>query len=79
MCPRTQPWRPNGTHEHVNIADSQPRPATVRFMGRIVNFASSKEGPGQTRTVLPQGFHFLVVKDDTGVVAVSGLRNTSVM
>ncbi|KAL2020908.1 hypothetical protein VTK56DRAFT_7795 [Thermocarpiscus australiensis] len=68
LRPLTQVWKPKGTYEQVTIADLQPGPGKVRFTARIVNFSLSKDGPN--RPMLPQGFHFLVVKDNTGAVAI---------
>jgi hypothetical protein len=69
LRPLTQTWKPKGTYEEVKISELQPGPGKVRFMGRIVNFSPAKDDPNR-RSLLPQGFHFLVVKDDTGVVSV---------
>ncbi|KAK3325899.1 hypothetical protein B0H66DRAFT_616635 [Apodospora peruviana] len=75
LRPLAQIWRPKGTYQQVNISDLQLGPGNVRFTGRIVNFAPSKDTPG--RSILPQGFHFLVVKDDTGVVTFSSSSSMS--
>jgi len=70
LRPTTQTWKPQEHYERVAIADLQPGPCRVRFTARIVNFTPSKETDNR-RSMLPQGFHLLVVKDETGVVAVS--------
>jgi hypothetical protein len=70
LHPLTQTWKPHGEYEQVNIGNLQLGPCKVRFKGRLVNFVPAEEKPSR-RALLPQGFHFLVVKDDTGIVVVS--------
>lgn len=70
----TQPWRPKGVYEQTKIADLQPGPCRVRLTARIVNFSASKDGV--KRPMLPQGYHFLVIRDESGAVAVS--QSTSI-
>ncbi|KAK3327159.1 hypothetical protein B0T19DRAFT_441177 [Cercophora scortea] len=67
--PLTQTWKPQGTYEEKSIGGLQLGPTKVRFIGRIVNFTSAKDGRPKL-SLLPQGFHFLVVKDNTGAVAI---------
>ena len=62
-------WQPQGTYDDVDISDLQPGQRKVRFMGRIVNCSLSGV-TGPKGPMLPEGHHFLVVKDDTGLVAV---------
>ncbi|KAK4449153.1 hypothetical protein QBC34DRAFT_463794 [Podospora aff. communis PSN243] len=69
LRPVAETWKPKGEYDDVQIGDLLPGPARVRFTGRIVNFSASKDGSPR-RAVLPQGFHFLVVKDHSGVVAI---------
>ena len=41
-------------------------------MGRIVNISPDKpDNQPRALSFLPSGFHFMVVKDDTGVIGVS--------
>jgi len=73
LRPVTETWRPKGEYDDVDISDLLPGSGRVQFTGRIVNFWASKDGsPG--KTMLSQGFHFLVVKDNSGVVAVSSTK-----
>ncbi|KAK3684730.1 hypothetical protein B0T22DRAFT_196272 [Podospora appendiculata] len=69
LRPLTQTWKPQGTYKEKSIGDLQLGPAKVRFMGRIVNFSTATDDRSK-RSLLPQGFHFLVVRDNTGTVAV---------
>ncbi|KAK1754533.1 hypothetical protein QBC47DRAFT_219783 [Echria macrotheca] len=68
--PATETWKPKGTYETVNINQLQlGNSRKFRFQGRIVNFCHARDGSRRGNT-LPQDFHFLIVKDNTGVVAV---------
>ncbi|KAK4645496.1 hypothetical protein QC761_201950 [Podospora bellae-mahoneyi] len=75
--PLTQSWRPKGVYEEVTIAELQPGPAKVRFKARIVNFSAATHGRGRGRSALPENFHTLIVKDDTGVVLLKLLSSGS--
>ncbi|KAK3988309.1 hypothetical protein QBC44DRAFT_382419 [Cladorrhinum sp. PSN332] len=66
--PVTQQWVPLGVYKKVTIDALQQGPGKVRFTGRIVNFSSAANVAG--RSTLPQNYHNLVVKDNTGVVAI---------
>lgn len=68
--PATQTWTPKGLYEHFDINQLQPGPGKICFQGRIVNFCHAKNGSRRGNS-LPQDFHFLIVKDNTGVAAVS--------
>lgn len=71
LQPETEVWHPKGVYEQVNISDLQPGLCKVTFKGRIVNSSLSPEtNPGSKISMLPKGYHFLVIKDDTGLVAV---------
>ncbi|KAK0616078.1 hypothetical protein B0T17DRAFT_592697 [Bombardia bombarda] len=71
LRPLTQPWNPTGTYEPVAIAELEPGPRQkVRITGRLVNFSPSSEDREPKWGSVPQGYHLLVVKDDTGVVAI---------
>ncbi|KAK0728490.1 hypothetical protein B0T26DRAFT_638760, partial [Lasiosphaeria miniovina] len=67
----TQAWQPKGAYEPVQISELHQGPGKVRFMGRLVNFVSDDGGkddrPRRPRVL---GFHFMAVKDDTGVVVI---------
>ena len=71
--PLTETWKPRGVYETVeNIGDLIQGPGNIKLVGRIANFSTSKEiQDGHGHSLIPQGWHFLVVKDGTGVVAVS--------
>ncbi|KAK4177849.1 hypothetical protein QBC36DRAFT_370512 [Triangularia setosa] len=73
--PLTQTWRPNGVYQEVTIAELQVGRGKVRFKARIVNFSTATHGRG--RSALPENFHMLIVKDDTGVVALKLLSSGS--
>ncbi|KAK4225344.1 hypothetical protein QBC38DRAFT_531060 [Podospora fimiseda] len=78
--PATQQWVPQGVYNRVTIDALQPGPRKVRFTGRIVNFTSAVNVAA--RSTLPQNYHTLVVKDNTGVVAIkllsTGIEDTSI-
>ncbi|KAK0659734.1 hypothetical protein QBC41DRAFT_384230 [Cercophora samala] len=73
--PLTQSWRPNGIYEEVTIAELQPGRGKVQFKARIVNFSAASHGRG--RSALSGDFHMLIVKDDTGVIALKLLSSGS--
>ncbi|KAK4194167.1 hypothetical protein QBC40DRAFT_260290 [Triangularia verruculosa] len=73
--PLTQAWRPHGVYEEVTIAELQPGRAKYRFKARIVNFSPATHGRG--RSALPENFHMLIVKDDTGVILLKLLSSGS--
>ncbi|KAK3947518.1 hypothetical protein QBC32DRAFT_270655 [Pseudoneurospora amorphoporcata] len=76
--PLTATWKPQGTYQRVNISQLQPGRGKVRFMGRIVNICPAKpDHQPRALSSLTSGFHFMVVKDDTGVVAVKLLGTQS--
>jgi len=68
LRPLVKTWKPKGEYNTVNIDELQPGPGRFRFSGRIVSFSLANDAT--LKSMLPDGFHFLVVKDDTGVVAV---------
>ncbi|KAK4168831.1 hypothetical protein QBC43DRAFT_356369 [Cladorrhinum sp. PSN259] len=78
--PATQQWVPQGVYKKLTIDALQPGPGKVRLTGRIVNFSSAVNVPG--RSTLPQNYHTLVVKDNTGVVAIkllsTGIEDNSI-
>ncbi|KAJ4418442.1 hypothetical protein N0V85_001431 [Neurospora sp. IMI 360204] len=77
-APLTETWKPQGTYQRVNISELQPGRGKVRFMGRIVNICPAKpDHQPRALSPLPSGFHFMVVKDDTGVVAIKLLATQS--
>lgn len=76
-APLTETWKPQGNYARVNISELQPGRDKARFMGRIVNICPAKpDHQPRALSSLPSGFHFMVVKDDTGVVAVSSTSLT---
>ncbi|KAL0467200.1 hypothetical protein QR685DRAFT_449317 [Neurospora intermedia] len=77
-APLTETWKPQGSYARVNISELQPGRGKVRFMGRIVNLCPAKpDHQPRALSSLPSGFHFMVVKDDTGVVAIKLLGTQS--
>ncbi|KAK1827830.1 hypothetical protein QBC39DRAFT_314029 [Podospora conica] len=69
--PATDIWRPEGVYDIVTISDLQPGPRKVRFQGRIINTSTcNSTNPGSKKSMLPKGYHFFVIKDDTGLVAI---------
>lgn len=68
LRPVMKTWKPKGEYNTVKINELQPGPGRFRFSGRIVSFSLANDAT--LKNMLPDGFHFLVVKDDTGVVAV---------
>lgn len=78
LHPGTEVWHPKGVYEQVNISDLQPGLCKVTFKGRIVNSSLSLEtNPGSKISMLPKGYHFLVLKDNTGLVAVRSPSRTN--
>lgn len=67
--PLTQQWVPQGVYKKVTIDSLQPGPGKLRFTARIVNFSSAVNVGA--RSILPQNYHSLAVKDGTGVVVAS--------
>ncbi|KAH8893193.1 hypothetical protein GQ53DRAFT_821914 [Thozetella sp. PMI_491] len=69
-APLTQPWSPKGTYQEISISQLKPGTGRFKFIGRIVNlFPPASDKTGRTPVGIP-GHHMLVVKDDTGLVAV---------
>ncbi|KAH7633488.1 hypothetical protein B0T09DRAFT_355440 [Sordaria sp. MPI-SDFR-AT-0083] len=76
--PLKEIWKPQDTYQRVNISELQPGRGKVRFMGRIVNISPDKpDNQPRALSSLPSGFHFMVVKDDTGVIGVKLLATQS--
>ncbi|KAL0942513.1 uncharacterized protein CTRU02_200399 [Colletotrichum truncatum] len=68
---RTNPlgrsWAPSVEYQELDIAHIQPGPALIRFTGRIINYAPSFL---DSKNIYSRPAHLLIVKDDTGAVAV---------
>ncbi|OTA70175.1 hypothetical protein K449DRAFT_441590 [Hypoxylon sp. EC38] len=61
LNPLSHPWKPPRNYEACLISLLQAGPHNYQISGRIVNFAHDSRN---------QGFHFLVVTDGTGAIAV---------
>lgn len=67
-----QAWQPRAIYHDIDIGGLVPGPGRITFTGRIVNlgnFPSNKRGFGAS------GFFKLLIKDDTGIVAVSRVNH----
>ena len=67
--PLTVQWSPRQDYNDMQILDLSNGPGAIKFQGRIVNYCTARDVAAR-RPYLPQGHHFLVIKDDTGVIAV---------
>ncbi|KAL3305457.1 nucleic acid-binding protein [Colletotrichum asianum] len=65
--PLDRRWDPSDEYHQVCIANIQPGPALIRFTGRIVNYTPAFLDSKNTYT---RPAHQLIVKDDTGAIAV---------
>ncbi|KAK2755244.1 hypothetical protein CKAH01_01136 [Colletotrichum kahawae] len=65
--PLDRRWDPSEGYHQVCIANIQPGPALIRFTGRIVNYTPAFLDSKNTYT---RPAHQLIVKDDTGAIAV---------
>ena len=68
--PSTVEWSPSQEYRETQICQLMGGPGEVTFKGRIVNYFTAGEIAAR-RHYLPRGNHFLVIKDNTGVIAVS--------
>lgn len=64
LDPLSRPWEPSRHYEMCPISLLETGPRNYQISGRIVNFADNFR---------EQGFHFLVVTDGSGAIAVSSL------
>ncbi|KAK3403012.1 hypothetical protein B0T20DRAFT_474813 [Sordaria brevicollis] len=77
-APSMETWRPQGTYQRVRISELQPGTGKVRFMGRLVTIIAARaDYQPKALSPLQAGTHFLVVKDDTGVIAIKLLGTQS--
>ena len=71
LHPTLHKWQPRTDYEETAIGDLMPGPGCVTLMGRIVNFYDQA-----TPSKMPQaakGCIKVIVKDDSGALAVSAL------
>lgn len=66
--PLARAWRPTVTYREISITDIVPGPGNISFSGRIVNYRPSEVDKIGGQYSRP--WHFLVIKDDTGVLGV---------
>lgn len=71
LDPLNKKWNPEREYEEVSIVQLVPGPRAVTFAGRIVNLRTMMgTNPKQPKA---NGWHSLIVKDDSGAVEVSSL------
>ncbi|KAI0108472.1 hypothetical protein F4814DRAFT_451754 [Daldinia grandis] len=59
--PLSRPWKPSRSYEQCPISLLQTGPFNYEISGRIVNFSTNPQ---------EQGYHFLVISDGSGAIAV---------
>lgn len=69
--PLNRKWDPEKEYEELSIDQLIPGPRAVTFVGRIVNLSTRfGSNPKQPRAT---GWHFMIIKDDSGAISVSYL------
>lgn len=72
--PLDRPWQPFEEYREVCIAQIEPGPGLIRFNGRIVNYSAAFL---DSKNVYSRPAHQLIVKDDTGAIAVRALHHVA--
>lgn len=67
--PLSREWKPTEEYEPVAIGNIFQGKGNIRFSGRVVQFRASEMKKGTTTYSYPH--HYIVVKDNTGGIAVS--------
>jgi hypothetical protein len=68
LDPLKSPFNPNREYKQCDIGSLSPGPQAVTFIGRVVNF-NTQYGRSKSHAAA-KGWHYLIVKDDTGAICV---------
>ena len=66
--PTTREWNPEREYTEHTISSLTTGPSPVTFSGRVVNFTTIRGTSQKEKSAA--GWHYLLLKDDTGVISV---------
>jgi hypothetical protein len=72
LDPLKSAFNPSREYLECNIGALSPGPQAVTFVGRVVNF-TTQYGRSKSHAAAT-GWHYLIVKDDTGAICVGNSR-----